>query len=182
MLELKRQKLLRGLLSVKGMRKSLAEANYLRCTKQQQLLHREWISQAERLRTYRTALPARQAAILHGLAATPVGLQEIHSAHETVLKLQEKLSVLEQERAALTVDYQQACETKENARTKLSGAVHQLEKFQNIKMRSDARNADGMNAQEEAEREDRLHASAAIFDHTRPCRQAPFDTDNQGQP
>lgn len=164
MSDLKRQKLLHGLLVVKDMRKSIAEADYLRCARQEQQLHAATMQQAKRLDAHRAALPTRQAAILRELRIKPVGLQEIHYAHEMVSKLHDTLATLEQEHSALMADYHLACDTTGKARAKLTGALHQVEKFRTIKTQNDTRRTHDINLGEEGELEDRLRIDTTIFD------------------
>lgn len=166
MSDLKRQKLLHGLLVVKDLRKSVAEADYLRCARQEQQRHAAAVQQAKRLDAHRAALPARQASILRGLRIKPVGLQEIHYAHEMVSKLHDTLATLEQERGALMADYHLACDATGKARAKLTGAIHQVEKFRTVKTHNDARRIHNLNLGEEGELEDRLRIDTTIFDDT----------------
>lgn len=163
MFNLKRQKLLHGLLAVKDMRKSLAETDYLRCAREEQQLHAASAQQAERLDTHRAALPARQTAILHALRIRPVSLQEIHYAHEMVSKLHETVAALEQERSTLMADHQLACDATGKARARLTGAMHQVEKFRSIKTDNDIRRNRDINFGEEGELEDQLRIAATPF-------------------
>lgn len=163
MFDIKRQKLLRGLLTVKDVRKSLAETDYLRCSKQERQRHTDWTLQSECLERNRVALPTRQAAILRGLRIKPVGLQEIHCAHEMIASLHDTVAAMEQENTTLMSSYQQACDATKTAHLKLGQAAHQLEKFQGIKARSNAKLACGAEIREEAELEERPQAGIPFF-------------------
>ena len=157
--DLKKQRQLNRLVAVKGLRKSLAEADYLRCAHRQRQLNEERLLQDGRLRKYRTEIPARRATILRQLAGTPVNLQTIHTTHEIVLGLGQRLAAMEQEQLALEDGCRHASEITLTARTRLTAAMHQVEKFGDTRLRGHLRIAAATDTREEMELEDRPHHS-----------------------
>jgi hypothetical protein len=111
----------------------------------------------------KSILPQQKATILAGLTARPVDLRQIHSAHETVRKLQQRIDALEQERQELEKNHQQACIDKDLAHRKFTAATRQQQKFKEIKIRNDALTIQQSNEKEQDELEDRPYVSACLL-------------------
>jgi hypothetical protein len=163
MFDVNTPRLLRALSHVKEVRTSLAEAEYLRRTRHQRTLQQNCMTHVQQLDHCISILPQQKATILAGLTARPVDLRQIHTAHETVRKLQQRIDALEQERQELEKSHQQACIDKDQAHRKFTGATRQQQKFKEIKARNDALTAQQSNEKEQDELEDRPCASALLL-------------------
>jgi hypothetical protein len=154
---------LRALSHVKEVRKSLAEAEYLRRLRQQRDLRQDWRSHDQRLEHSKSILPRQKAVILTELAARPVDIRKIHSAHETVRTLDRRIEMLEQKRREIQEKHREACDKEAAARRNFTVATRQLQKFHEIKTRCDKLIIRQSDEQEQAELEDRMHSRSHLI-------------------
>jgi uncharacterized protein (UPF0335 family) len=158
--DVNKPQVLRALTHIKEMRKSLAEAEYLRRLRHQQRLHQDYANHVERLDAFKSTLPHQKALILEELASHPVDQRQIHSAHGVIRNLQQRMATLEQERKELAQKHDDACTEKNLAHRKFTTATHQQQKFKEIKMRSDILVTQYANEREQSELEDRHTADS----------------------
>jgi hypothetical protein len=154
---------LRALSHVKDVRKSLAEAEYLRRLRQQRDLRQDCHSHNQRLEHSKLILPRQKAAILAELAARPVDIRKIHSAHEAVRTLHRRIEMLEQKRREVQEKHREACDKETTARRNFTVATRQSQKFQEIKTRCDKLIIQQSDEREQAELEDRVHARSHLI-------------------
>jgi hypothetical protein len=157
MFDVNASRTLRALSHVKDLRKTLAEAEYLRRLRQQRDLQQDCDIHARQLARSKSMLPQQKAAVMAELRARPCDVWEIHSAHETVRRLHVRVETLEQECLELRKKHQEACADQESARHKFMTATRQLQKFQEIGKRNDTSMIQQCNEQEQAELEDRAY-------------------------
>jgi hypothetical protein len=148
---------LRALSHVKDVRKSLAEAEYLRRLREQRDLQQDRHIHEQRLEHSKSILPRQKAAILAELAARPVDMRKIHTAHETVRTLHRRIEMLEQKQRELEEQHLKARDKETSARRNFTIATRQLQKFQEIRVRCDKLVLQQSDEREQAELEDRVH-------------------------
>lgn len=154
MSSLNKPHMLAALLKLKNLRKSLAEASYLRCIGQQRAVQQQCAVQSQELAHYRDALPQQQNAIFSQLNGQMISLAHIQNMHNAVHALRNHLDTLTQALEEREKEHQTACADTDSARKKLRSAVDQENKFEQIKKRNDIHKHQALNAQEESETDD----------------------------
>jgi chromatin segregation and condensation protein Rec8/ScpA/Scc1 (kleisin family) len=152
-----------ALSQVKDLRKSLAEAEYLRRLRHQRDMQQDCSTHQQRLEHSKSLLPRQKAAILAELTARPVDLRKIHSAHETIRTLHHRIEILERKRQELEEKYREACSKEASARRNFTEATRQLQKFQEVSTYYDKLARRQLDEQEQGELEDRSPARSHLM-------------------